>query len=104
MCRFDKGLFEPVVSDEDTFEHKKELAFEDSDYVGGGDDEWTTSDTIILLAMVVGFFIVPIIGAIWYFVYVWRARKKVNKDLLWYRDIPLKGDLQQANDMINADK
>jgi len=104
MCRFDKGLFEPVVSDEDSFEHKKELAFEDSDYVGGGDDEWTTSDTIILLAMVVGFFIVPIIGAIWYFVYVWRARKKVNKDLLWYRDIPLKGDLQQANDMINAYK
>ena len=104
MCRFDKGLFEPAVYDEDTFEHKKELAFEGSDYVGGGEDEWTTSDTITLLALAVGFFIVPVVGGIWYFVYVWRARKKVNKDLLWYRDIPLDGNLQQANDMLNAYK
>lgn len=104
MCRFDKGLFEPAVYDEDTFEHKKELAFEGSDYVGGGEDEWTTSDTITLLALAVGFFIVPVVGGIWYFVYVWRARKKVNKDLLWYRDIPLNGNLQQANDMLNAYK
>ena len=104
MCRFDKGLFEPAVSDDDTFENKKEEAFEGSDYVGGGDEEWTTSDTITLLAIAVGFFIVPIVAGVWYFIYVWRARKKVNKDLLWYRDIPLKGDLQQANDMINAYK
>ena len=104
MCRFDKGLFEPAFHDDDTFEHKKELAFEGSDYVGGADEEWTTSDTITLLALAIGFFIVPIVAAIWYFVYVWRARKKVNKDLLWYRDIPLKGNLQQANDMLNAYK
>ena len=104
MCRFDKGLFEPAIQDEDTFEHKKELAFEGSDYVGNGDEEWTTSDTITLLALAVGFFIVPVVGGIWYFVYVWRARKKVNKDLLWYRDIPLSGNLQQANDMLNAYK
>ena len=103
MCRFDKGLFEPAVSDEDTFEHKKEQAFEGSDYIGG-DDEWTTSDTITLLALAVGFFIVPILGGIWYFVYVWRARKKVNKDLLWFRDIPMDGNLQQANDVLNAYK
>ena len=103
MCRFDKGLFEPAVSDEDTFEHKKELAFEGSDYVGD-DDEWTMSDTLTLLALVVGFFIVPIVGAIWYFVYVWRARKKVNKDLLWFRDIPMNGNLQQTNDVLNAYK
>ena len=103
MCRFDKGLFEPAVSDEDTFEHKKELAFEGSDYVGD-DDEWTMSDTLTLLALVVGFFIVPIVGGIWYFVYVWRARKKVNKDLLWFRDIPMNGNLQQTNDVLNAYK
>lgn len=104
MCRFDKGLFEPAIQDEDTFEHKKELAFEGSDYVGNGDEEWTTSDTITLLALAVGFFIVPVVGGIWYFVYVWRARKKVNKDLLWFRDIPLNGNLQQVNDMLNAYK
>lgn len=103
MVRFDKGMFEPKIQEDDTFEHKKELAFEGSDYISE-DEEWTWEDTLILLAMIVGFFVVPIVGIIWYFIYVWRARKKVNKDLLWYRDIPLNGNLQQANDMINAYK
>ena len=103
MVRFDKGMFEPTIQEDDTFEHKKELAFEGSDYISE-DEEWTWEDTLILLAMIVGFFVVPIVGIIWYFVYVWRARKKVNKNLLWYRDIPLNGNLQQANDMINAYK
>jgi uncharacterized membrane protein YgcG len=103
MVRFDKGMFEPTIQEDDTFEHKKELAFEDSDYISE-DEEWTWEDTLILLAMIVGFFVVPIVGIIWYFIYVWRARKKVNKNLLWYRDIPLNGNLQQANDMINAYK
>ena len=98
MVRFDKGMFEPTIQEDDTFEHKKELAFEGSDYISE-DEEWTWEDTLILLAMIVGFFVVPIVGIIWYFIYVWRARKKVNKNLLWYR-----GNLQQANDMINAYK
>ena len=103
MVRFDKGMFEPTIQEDDTFEHKKELAFEGSDYTSE-DEEWTWEDTLILLAMIVGFFVVPIVGMIWYLIYVWRARKKVNKDLLWYRDIPLDGNLQQANDMLNAYK
>ena len=102
MVRFNKGMFEPTIQEDDTFEHKKELAFEGSDYTS--DDEWTTEDTIILLVMAICFFIVPIVGFIWYLIYVWRARKKVNKDLLWYRDIPMKGNLQQTNDVLNAYK
>lgn len=103
MVRFDKGLFEPTIQEDDTFEHKKELAFEGSDYTSD-DEEWTWEDTLILLFLALSFFVVPVIGLVWYFVYVWRARKKVNKDLLWYRDIPLNGNLQQANDMLNAYK
>ncbi len=103
MCRFDKGLFEPWYQVEETFEAKKNEAFEGSDYVGGyGDDEMTGEDVFALIMLVLGFFVVPVVGGIWYFVYVWRARKKAFKDLLWYRDIPLKGNLQQANDMLNA--
>ena len=101
MARFDKGLFEPVIQEEETFESKKEQAFEGSDYnYDDGDEEgfWA------FVMMVIGFFVLPIVTGIWYFIYVWRARKKVNKDLLWYRDIPLKGNLQQANDMLNAYK
>lgn len=103
MVRFDKGLFEPTIQEDDTFEHKKELAFEGSDYTSD-DEEWTWEDTLILLFLALSFFVVPVIGLLWYFLYVWRARKKVNKDLLWYRDIPLNGNLQQANDMLNAYK
>ena len=102
MVRFNKGMFEPTIQEDDTFEHKKELALEGSDYTS--DDDWTTEDTITLIVMAIGFFILPIVGGIWYFVYVWRARKKANKNLLWYRDIPMKGNLQQANDMLNAYK
>ena len=102
MCRFNKGMFEPVDIRSGSFDILKERAFDGSDYVD--EDEWTAKDTIILLALVLGFFIVPIIALVWYVIYVWRARKKVNKDLLWYRDVPLNGNLQEANNMLNAYK
>lgn len=39
MVRFNKGMFEPTIQEDDTFEHKKEQAFEGSDYTS--DDEST---------------------------------------------------------------
>ena len=103
MCRFDKGLFEPWYQMEETFETKKNEAFEGSDYVGGyGDGDSDDEGFWAFVLMVIGFIVTPIVSGIWYFIYVWRARKKAFKDLLWYRDIPLNGNLQQANDMLNA--
>ena len=99
MARFDKGMFDPAYVSDSSFEELKNKAFEGSDY---NDDELTAEDILILLVLAIGFFIVPVIGGIWYLIYVWRARKKAFKNLLWYRDIPLKGDLQQANNMLNA--
>ena len=111
MVRFNKGLFEPAVQESETFEEKKDQAFEGSDYYysdgGSGSGSDPVSDALGIIGFfctVFGFFIMPIVGGIWYFVYVWRARRKVNKNLLWYRDIPLKGNLQAANDMLNAYK
>ena len=104
MCRFDKGLFEPWYQSEETFGSKKEQAFEGSDYSYSDDEELSGEDIFALIAMAIGLIITPIVGGIWYFIYVYRARKKAFKDLLWYRDIPLKGNLQQANDMLNAYK
>ena len=103
MCRFNKGMFEPTDIRSGSFDSIRNQAFEGSDYLNN-DDEWTTEDTIILILLILGFFIVPIIAGLWYFIYVWRARRKVKKDLLWYRDIPLDGNLQQTNDMLNAYK
>ena len=104
MVRFNKGLFEPSVQEAETFEQKREQAFEGSDYYYNDDEEWTAEDTFYTILFFLGMFVLPVLGGIWYFVYVWRARKKVNKNLLWYRDIPLKGNLQAANDMLNAYK
>ena len=107
MVRFNKGLFEPTIQESETFEQKREQAFEGSDYYytddgyGGGS---SIEDLFFGILFFLGMFVLPIVGGIWYFVYVWRARKKVNKNLLWYRDIPLKGNLQAANDMLNAYK
>ena len=107
MVRFNKGLFEPTIQESETFEQKREQAFEGSDYYysddgsGGGS---SIEDLFFGILFFLGMFVMPIVGGIWYFVYVWRARKKVNKNLLWYRDIPLKGNLQAANDMLNAYK
>lgn len=100
MVRFNKGLFEPAIVNDGSFEELKDRAFEGSDY--NSDDEWTKEDTIILFTLAMGFLVVPILGGLWYLFYVWRARKKAFKDLLWYRNIPLKGDLQQTNSMLNA--
>jgi len=100
MVRFDKGLFEPDIHDDDTFEHKKQQALEGSDYTV--DDEMTGEDIFALIIFALSLIVMPVVVGAWYLIYVWRARKKVQKDLLWYRDIPLKGNLQEANNIINA--
>ena len=102
MVRFDKGMFEPTIQEDVTFEEKKQQALEGSDYTS--DDDLSLEDIFYMFVAFICFFVAPIASAILYFLYVWQARRKIFKDLLWYRDIPLKGNLQQANDMLNAYK
>jgi uncharacterized membrane protein YgcG len=99
MCRFNKGLFAPAYISDDSFENVKNRAFEGSDYpVEDDDDIWP------LIAMVV----MMILGGVFflglYLFYIWWQRRKVMKNLLWYRDVPMQGNLQRANDMLNAYK
>ena len=99
MASFPKGMFEPSYMEDDTFENKKTQAFKGSDY--SSDDEESIWPFIMLICMMLlggGFFL----GI--YLLYVWWQRRKVMKNLGWYRDIPLKGNLQRANDMLNAYK
>ena len=105
MVRFDKGMFQPTIQEDVTFEQKKGEAFEGSDYVDSGDygDSGMSWGEILYMLgfLLIGVFI-PV-GAFLYKIYtVWRFRKQVNKDLLWYRDIPMNGNLQEANSMLNA--
>lgn len=104
MAKFPKGMLEPGYMEDDTFEHKQQLAFEGSDYTSDDDVDWSDPETILGVIYVLVIFLAPVVSGIWYFVYVWRARRRVNKNLLWYRDIPLNGNLQEANNILNAYK
>ena len=105
MVRFDKGMFQPTIQEEVTFEEKQGEAFEGSDYNSGGGSGgsgWSGETIFYLLLYLTTFVVVPV-GTLLYKLYtVWRFRRRVNKDLLWYRDVPLDGNLQEANNMLNA--
>ena len=101
MAQFDKGVFDPQMLGDGTFEQVKSRAFENSDYTGDGR---STADKFFLLFFLLFFFVVPLLLFVGYLIYLWREHRKVNKDLLWYRDIPYEGNLQQANDVLNAYK
>ena len=98
MCRFEKGLFSPAYVSDGSFEDVKNRAFEGSDYPDEDEDFWP----------VVVFAILIILGGLFflglYLFYVWWQRRKVMKNLPWYRDIPHGGNLQWANDVMNAYK
>ena len=100
MARFQKGLFTPTIVNENSFETLKGRAFEGSDYT----DEMTRDDKIALALFVLALILLPLLLLFSYFFYVWRQRKQVMKDLLWYRDLPYDGNLQATNDVVNAYK
>ena len=108
MAGFAKGIFEPTIQEDETFEHKREQAFEGSDYVGDGEgtDYESIADTIIDVLSILFVTVFP--AVMWLYILlhrrysVWKARRRMKKDLQWFRGVPLKGNLQQANDLINA--
>ncbi len=108
MASFNKGLFEPTMADEGTFEQKKAEAFEGSDYnSNGGGGGNSAGDTIfgiigVLFAAVMGGLpILAILVAIWETIKTFMARRKRDRELTWYRDIPLDGNLNVANSIMN---
>lgn len=99
MLQFEKDVFHPAVQAEGTFETVKERAFEGSDY-GKSLTDWLKEGFAWLL-----------LGAIWLigpfimlcrYIKVWRFRRAVNSDIMWYRDLPYSGNLLRANQVLNA--
>ena len=106
MVEFKKGIFNPAYRSRDSFEDVKTQAFEGSDYLD--DDEVDKSNFFqdivqdpTALLTVLFFLCLPLIVIIRW----WRIkseRKEVMKDLNWYRDVPMNGDLRLANSYMNA--
>lgn len=101
MCRFEKGMFNPELETEKSFEAVRERAFEGSDYGVKERSAWDTfwEETIYLICLAL-FFFVPLLTAI----YTWwqkrKLKKSIEKDLTWYREIPYKGDLKHSQMML----
>ena len=105
MARFPKEMFEPTIWEEDSFEDKKEEAFEGSDYEYDEDEDDMSGFEWLMFILVYGGVALLVIGSVVWRIYsVWSAKRKLNKNLLWYRDIPLNGNLQEANKILNAYK
>jgi len=107
MVRFDKGMFQPTIQEDVTFEQKQGEAFEGSDYVEGGsygfgDSGMSWNEIFYLIGILLVTVGMPVFAFLYKIYTVWRFRREVNKDLLWYRDIPLNGNLPEANKMLNA--
>ena len=110
MAQFPKGMLEPDIQvTDDTFEHKKQLALEGSDYLEevieqSSDKGGMNAPTAM---GILGGSIVCL-GSIFYYFSGSRSRKKRKKIMAWaksvdyFKSIPLEGNLQQANDMLNA--
>lgn len=101
MARFNKGMFEPALQDEGTFEEKKAQAFEGSDYADSGGSAF---DEFIGKLVTGGFavmFIMPFVLIIWNIIRTFMARRHRDRELTWYRQIPLDGNLNVANNIIN---
>lgn len=110
MAKFPKGMLNPTTQDkDDTFEHKKQLAFEGSDY-GDGIKEKSSLDDVLNFFIAIGILLAGAAGLLGLYLlfkkaWFWYKRKSHEswtKSVDYFKSIPLEGNLQQANDMLNA--
>ena len=112
MMRFDKGWFNPSVTDSRTFEELRARAFEGSDYFYPDDDDdedWMEKVLIFLVKLFFYGFIFLIIIPIALYV-LWmkttgnRYKKKIfgkRKITGWWRDLPYGGDIVATFSLFN---
>ena len=112
MAKFPKGMLEPTIQvTDDTFEHKRQLAFEGSDYGDAIEEEsWSIGQILLAILKALGILAAgaAILGGLYYLIKKVLASMKRKKHEKWtqtvdyFRSLPLEGNLQQANDMLNA--
>ena len=111
MAQFPKGMLEPAIqTTDDTFEHKKQLALEGSDYVDVDIVQLSDGKRGMSAPTAIGILggTIVCLGGILYSFSGSRSRKKRKKIMAlvkfvdYFKSIPLEGNLQQANDMLNA--
>lgn len=98
MCEFNKGVFTPDKQYGQSFQEVKQRAFEGSDYPEEDKDPWWMTALYWICGIGMGF--LALCGLLWE-----PVERLVNKfrfrNIDWYRDIPLGGDLEKANLLMN---
>lgn len=110
MAKYPKGMLNPTVQDtDDTFEHKKQLAFEGSDYGDAIKEQGFFSSVLdIIIAIVIlicgglGLVGLWLLFKKWYAGFKRKKHEKWTQTVDYFKSIPLEGNLQQANEMLNA--
>lgn len=101
MLQFEKDVFHPRHYAGGSFEEVKERAFKYSDYIAKKSiiDKLKEIASWLIGALV--FLSIPLF-LLWRYIQVWRFRKAVKKDLIWFRDFPYNGNLLYASQVIDA--
>ena len=109
MAKFPKGMMEPTIqTTDDTFEHKMQQALEGSDYEDAVIEKSSDDSNSLPVALgIMGGGLVGFGGLILYLfkglpTYRRKKHEKWVQSLDYFKSIPLGGNLQQANDMLNA--
>lgn len=110
MAKFPKGMMNTVVLDEkETFEEKKQQALEGSDY-GDGIEKPSFFDDLLSIIGAIAILLAGAVGlvALWILIkkcfttYKRKKHEKWTRTVDYFRAVPLEGNLQEANDMLNA--
>ena len=102
MVGFQKGMFTPSITVDKSFEDVKKEAFKGSDYKKSND--WLLENLLQLL-MVFFFILIPIGGVFKAFSTRRRMKELLGgkmKDVAWFRDVPVGGDLREASNILRA--
>ena len=108
VAEFQKGMFHPEKSSNNSFEQVKTRAFEDSDYNKKSSNSSGFFKTLRHNIELVFLCLFTLGSALWVAVItpikIRNRRRKLlgdEKQLLWYRGVPVNGDLKRSNNIIN---
>ena len=99
MLGFEKGIFNPEITEDKTFEKVKDKALKGSSYKGGKD--FLSALVDILLFGILGLISLGIVGGlIWVEISNRKRRKELlggkESDVEWFRGVPVDGDLRKS--------
>lgn len=104
MVGFEKGMFHPDLVEKRTFDQVRKKALKGSDYSSSGEYGFWEWASVIFFAIIVILVFLTLIAAIKDKINKIKRKKELLggriKDVPWYRDTPVNGDLRKASNIL----